>query len=292
MPFTFLSHQAVVLPLKLAAPRRASGTGLVLGSMAPDAEYVIRTYPTGTFAHSWTGQIVFCLPLTLGLYWIVTRIVAPIAAANLPDVTPFRPRDYVLAGAPTEGGARWGVVAVCGLLGSVSHVLLDRAERALERILAEAAGVSGGSAIGDRLPTTVLVQIGGSVILALGTLALLVRVGERQLVRRSAEERGIDTGAAIAAASARRWKPTAFWGVTAVVAIASAAVAFLTRRQGFHAADVATWAHVWLAFVAGGFSGLVVLSALWILRARRVRTLVDSGDLTPAPTSSTSKVRR
>ena len=39
MPLTFLSHQAVVLPLKLRAPRSVSGTAPVLGSVAPDVEY-------------------------------------------------------------------------------------------------------------------------------------------------------------------------------------------------------------------------------------------------------------
>jgi len=40
MPFTFLSHQAPVLPLKIAAPRWFDGTALVLGSMAPDLFFV------------------------------------------------------------------------------------------------------------------------------------------------------------------------------------------------------------------------------------------------------------
>src|SRR5688572_17148160 len=143
VPFTFLSHQAVVLPLKLAAPRRISGTAIVLGSMAPDAEYVMRTYPTGTFAHSWLGQVAFCLPLTLAMYWVVTRIVAPAAGAQLPDEPPFRLRSYALAGAGRAGVTDWIIVALCALAGSTSHVLLDRGERAVERFLAERMGIAG-----------------------------------------------------------------------------------------------------------------------------------------------------
>lgn len=42
MPGTLLSHQAIVLPLKLRWPARFSGLALVIGSMAPDFEFIFR----------------------------------------------------------------------------------------------------------------------------------------------------------------------------------------------------------------------------------------------------------
>src|SRR5690349_25113242 len=96
MPLTFLSHQAVVLPLKIAAPRAVSGTALVLGSMAPDVEYFLRGYPTATVSHTWLGQLTFCLPVTLLLFWIVTRVIAEPAAAHAPELGDLRLQDYAL----------------------------------------------------------------------------------------------------------------------------------------------------------------------------------------------------
>ena len=59
MPLTYLSHQSVVLPLKIAAPRAVSGTALVLGSMAPDVEYYLKGYATGGVSHTWPAQLTF-----------------------------------------------------------------------------------------------------------------------------------------------------------------------------------------------------------------------------------------
>ena len=41
MPFTFLAHQAPVLPIKARRPDRWDGLALVVGSMAPDLAYVV-----------------------------------------------------------------------------------------------------------------------------------------------------------------------------------------------------------------------------------------------------------
>jgi hypothetical protein len=127
MPFTFLSHQAPVLPLKMAAPRWFDGTALCIGSMAPDLNFIVRGTRFYFEGHELTTQLWFCLPLTLVLTWIVKRVVATPLGPHLPDLGAFHLRDYGRLGAwRTPRDARGiGVVASSALIGSYSHVFLD-----------------------------------------------------------------------------------------------------------------------------------------------------------------------
>ena len=253
MPVAFLAHQAVVLPIRFAAGRSVSGTALVLGSMAPDAEYVIRTYPTGTFGHSWTGQVAFCLPLTLALYAIVTRLVAPAVAANLPDGRPGGggARDVVLLAAPGRRVTPWTAIAASALVGSVSHLLLDRAETA----------VVGAGPLEGPVAAPLVAQIGISLILA----AIAVRMF-RTIARR-------DGGGPPPAG--RPWN--AFWPVVVAITILGGAAGGIVRRPGFFFDEMATWVHIALAAVAAGLVGLVCVSVVWGARARRMAPAIDSG---------------
>src|SRR5437879_5082045 len=75
MPFTFLAHQAAVLPLKIARPAWFCGWALVFGSMAPDFEYFARGEPWSTIGHTLAGQFTLCLPATLLLVLFFRRAV-------------------------------------------------------------------------------------------------------------------------------------------------------------------------------------------------------------------------
>src|SRR6185295_14226025 len=108
MPFTFLAHQAPVLPLKLLRPAHVSGTALVIGSMAPDFEYFIRGQPFSTISHTLVGQVVFCLPLTFLVGWLVRDLLGPLLGR-------FRPTTPILS-------VRY---LACALAGSLSHVAWD-----------------------------------------------------------------------------------------------------------------------------------------------------------------------
>jgi hypothetical protein len=251
VPLAFLAHQAVVLPLRIAGRRRVSGTALVLGSIAPDAEYVIRTYPTATLGHSWAGQIAFCLPLTIVLYVVVTRLVAPAVAANLRggDENDGGLRSVVLLGANGRP-VSWVVVGLSALMGSGSHVLLDRAESAVVRGL--------GSPLFES-PPALVAEVGISLVLAMIAVPMLSRIARREGRPRPA---------------APRWD--GFWpAVVSIASIGGVAGAFL-RRPGFHLDEVATWVHIALAAVAAGFAGLVVASWWWRARARGSPSPVDS----------------
>jgi len=125
MPFTFFAHQAAVLPLKLARPRWFCGTALAIGSMAPDLEYFIWLRTVRYISHSLPGQVLFCLPVTLLLVWLVMRVIARPLALHLPDGGVFHLRDYrVLALRPDTPGF-WPRAAASALVGSLSHIAWD-----------------------------------------------------------------------------------------------------------------------------------------------------------------------
>jgi hypothetical protein len=102
------------LPLPLSA--------LVIGSLAPDFEYLYHLRPYGPFGHSVLGLVAFCLPLGLGAWIAFRALVAPallrllppgLAAALQADAGP----------APRLTVALLAATAV--LLGAASHDVWD-----------------------------------------------------------------------------------------------------------------------------------------------------------------------
>ena len=273
MPLTFLCHQAVVLPLKIGVPRATSGTALVLGSMAPDVEYVLRGYPATVVSHTWLGQLTFCLPVTLALFWVVTTLIAEPAAANAPAIGELHLEDYALVRHQPSGASHWAIVALSALAGSVSHLLLDGIDVAVGGIPYHALTASRG---------WIAVNVVFWVALAAITLALMRHIGRHRLMRVWAAER-MDTASGRAEAVFRNGRPElavrssgprsagAFWGVVGLGIATGAALGVVFRRPGFHLHEHGTWVHIWLTSVAGGFIGLVLASAGWqVARARLI----------------------
>lgn len=122
MPFTFLSHQAPVLPLKLARPRWFDGTALAVGSMAPDFGYAFNGTRLAFGSHTLAAQLWFCLPVTLGIVWLVRRVIARPLAAHLPDAGRLRLRDYQRLAVARHPPL---VTITSALIGSLSHVFID-----------------------------------------------------------------------------------------------------------------------------------------------------------------------
>ena len=273
MPLTFLCHQAVVLPLKIGAPRATSGTALVLGSMAPDVEYVLRGYPATVVSHTWVGQLTFCLPVTLALFWLVTTLIAEPAAANAPDIGELHLEDYALVRHQPSGAMHWAIVALSALAGSVSHLLLDGMDVAVGGIPYHALTASG---------VWIAVNVVFWVALAAITLALMRHIGRHRLMRRWTADRMV-AGSGTADAAPRTGLPElairstgprnagAFWGVVGLGIAMGAVLGAVFRRPGFHLHEHGTWVHIWLTSVAGGFIGLVLASAGWhVARARLI----------------------
>lgn len=119
MPIT-PAHAAAAWPLHRAAPRLPLAA-LVIGTLSPDLEYVLRLRPYGKFGHSPQGLVLFCLPATLLLWWGWTSLVRPALTPLLPPAIRAR------AEAPPPGrrADRWMLATIAALAGAVTHVLWD-----------------------------------------------------------------------------------------------------------------------------------------------------------------------
>lgn len=266
MPLTFLSHQAVVLPLKLRSPQWFNGTALVIGSMAPDVEYFVRGIPVEELAgHTWQGQLTLCLPTTLVLYWIVTRIIAEPVAANLPHGGAFRLREYALLREQPATISHWLKVIVSALFGSVSHVALDRATGgwAASEYIQRRSWLPPDLLPSDRAWT--IAQVLVWLILAAVTLLMLREIGRRDLLRRWVAARGE------AAHPRHQLTPNRalFWTPVALAAIAAIAWGATHLRKDYHLHEHATWVQIGLRTVSCMFLAILIMSVVWQLAARR-----------------------
>jgi hypothetical protein len=190
VPLTFLSHQAPVLPLKLAAPRWFDGTALVVGSMAPDLVFVLhgtRWYPE---AHAVGAQLWVCLPLTIVLTWVIKRVVAGPLGVHLPDGGPFHLRDYARLASwrLPRRALPWLVLLSSALIGSCSHLVLDSFTHGFGFVVTRVAVLRAEM---FTLPAVLsgrtvfvhdLLQLGGTVVGAAITLWCLLVIGRRRLL--------------------------------------------------------------------------------------------------------------
>ena len=119
MPIT-PAHAAAAWPLHAAA-RRLPLAALVIGTFAPDLQYALNLRPVGKFGHSPLGLVVFCIPITLLLFWGWRALVRPALA-------PLLPVGLRRALEAPEPGRRTDVVplaVIAALLGAASHVFWD-----------------------------------------------------------------------------------------------------------------------------------------------------------------------
>lgn len=119
MPIT-PAHAAAAWPVHRAW-RRLPLAALVIGTLSPDLEYVLRLTPRGKFAHSPVGLVVFCVPATLLLWWAWRALVRP---ALMPLLPPGLRRAAELP-PPGRRTDALPLAIFAALLGAATHVLWD-----------------------------------------------------------------------------------------------------------------------------------------------------------------------
>lgn len=254
MPFTFLAHQAPVLPLKILRPTWFCGTALVVGSMAPDIEYFIRGEPLSSVSHTVVGQLLFCLPATVLLTWLVQRVIARPLALQLPDLGPLHLHDYGTIDDMTEGRVTWlSKVAPSALVGSFSHVAWDGfthdygwAVGLLPRLKEPLLTLGEIS-----LPAYKVLQHGSTIVGALVTLALMLVIGRRRLLRSWRGRAGEHSDPSPAL------PPVVFWSPCFVGALVGPALVMLTHPSE---TPLATCVRIFLRTTSLLFVGLCVAS--------------------------------
>lgn len=96
----------------------------MIGTFAPDFEYLLRLAPRGRFLHTPLGALVLTLPVALTVLWMFHSIVKQPAAMLLPEVVrrrlPDTSQKFHLG-----GPARFLLITASILVGIASHLLWD-----------------------------------------------------------------------------------------------------------------------------------------------------------------------
>ena len=124
MPFIF-AHPAIVLPLAHLSKRWVSITGLVIGSLTPDFEYLTRMKIQSNFSHTLLGLLWFDIPMGLLLAFIFHDIIRNSLFANLPKFLKSRFLIFSKFDWNKHFVKNWPVVLISILLGALSHLLWD-----------------------------------------------------------------------------------------------------------------------------------------------------------------------
>lgn len=275
MPFTFFAHQSAVLPLKWGWPRHVSGLGLVLGSMAPDLGYFLIGAQATRDWHRAHGAVLYCLPVAMLLYLLVTRLVAAPCARHVPRLGAFRLRDWAYLEAQPRTVRHFGVVALSILLGVATHLAWDLFTHDgswmgnhFPFLKSEVVRFRGRGIRGSNVLWVLSTALGG-----LYSVYLLYLAGRDRLLRRWAEARLPGSTSAIDPDAASGLSHLSFWGPVAVATAAGAVLAYATRPGDFHWHEKATWVVVFLRTTS--VAGLALAISAW--RERRAWRHRSSG---------------
>jgi hypothetical protein len=120
LPFT-LSHAAAVIPL---AQSRLVFSALVVGSMSPDFGYFIFQTTTFRFGHTLPGVLLFCVPVSLAMLWLLHSVLKYPLISLLPEA--HRKRLLTATRAFRFGPlSRFIVIVLSIVLGAVTHLVWD-----------------------------------------------------------------------------------------------------------------------------------------------------------------------
>lgn len=137
------------------------------------------------YGHSLSGQFLFCLPLTLALVLLISRLIARPLALHLPDMGDFHLQDYRALAETTRRPSYWVQAVPSALLGSFSHIAWDHFTHydgyAALRL---GYGHTGASVAGHFIGTADALQLASSILGGIGTLALMHYIGKRRLLLR------------------------------------------------------------------------------------------------------------
>ncbi|SHI56446.1 DUF4184 family protein [Pseudozobellia thermophila] len=122
MPFTG-SHPALIIPL--LKNRYFSASGLIMGSMVPDFEFILLMKTSVVYGHDISSMFWLNLPLSIGLLFLFHNVVRKSMILNLPGYFEKRLRSYLYFN--WNGYFRKNIVKVMLsiLLGNLGHLFWD-----------------------------------------------------------------------------------------------------------------------------------------------------------------------
>jgi len=123
MPFT-LSHIVLALPLKKLVTR-LSVTGLIIGSMLPDAEYYLRMTMYGTWGNTARGILLYEIPLGILFAFLFHSVIRKALLLHLPDIISSKWQDLYTYDWNEDFKKNWPWFLVSLLVGIVTHLFWD-----------------------------------------------------------------------------------------------------------------------------------------------------------------------
>lgn len=120
MPYA-IAHPLAVIPLARAMGRHAVPSALAIGSVVPDAWYLVPGLGRA-FSHNASGLLLFCLPAGLLLYVLFHALLKEPLLSLLPESVAQRARSYSCKGFPR---ASWPVVCANLVAGAATHQAWD-----------------------------------------------------------------------------------------------------------------------------------------------------------------------
>lgn len=124
MPFTF-SHPAVILPFCKAKKIPVSVTGLVIGSIVPDLEFLFLLRESDYVGHLWPGIILFNIPVAILAAFLFHYLIRNSLILHLPKFFQQRFTGFLSFNWPAYFKKHYLSFIVCVLLGVASHVFID-----------------------------------------------------------------------------------------------------------------------------------------------------------------------
>jgi membrane-bound metal-dependent hydrolase YbcI (DUF457 family) len=234
--------------------------------MAPDFEYFLRGSTRATLGHSLSGQFLFCLPLTVAMYWLITKVVARPLAVRLPRMGQFEVHDYQLLAEQPPWRTHWPTVVMSALVGSFSHIAWDafthRTGAAVQALtpLARSVSFAGGVFYPYHIFQHASTLIGG-----VAAIVMLHRIGRRRALVHWTEARGLP-----ASLDAPVTAPMRFWLWVSLFCMVGVIVGMRQQQKNIYWGLAYGWIGAWLRATSITFVGLCV-ACWWVRRTRGVR---------------------
>jgi hypothetical protein len=124
MPFTF-SHAAAILPFCKSKRLHLSATGLIMGSMVPDFEFLFLLRESDYLGHLWPGFLIFNIPAGIIAAFIFHLFIRNSLVRYLPLFLQIRFLKYVTFNWVQYFKNNYLTVIICIVLGAASHVFID-----------------------------------------------------------------------------------------------------------------------------------------------------------------------
>ena len=116
MPLTF-AHPAAVIPLRR---RWLPLSALIVGSIAPDLEYLMHLSPHSVISHTIVGLFLFCIPMGLITLWIFHQVWKKPLLALIAKNQGHPPAPFTFW--PLS---RLAILATAVFIGALTHVVWD-----------------------------------------------------------------------------------------------------------------------------------------------------------------------